>query len=212
MDELQPKPAPEGEMPTVELDSDSAKILADLGSILRDLEFVVGCCDRLLPMLEDEDRDAVTIEALWTAALVAYARCFASGKRFGLDEDSFVGLEGEVVAFHRLLLNLRNKHIAHSVNPFEVVRIGAILSPLVSQDKKVEGIATLAMKHIAGDGEAIQGVAGLARSLRIRVAQLGTDRLRVVREEAEQCDIASLYRLPRLRTTAPGPEQSARAR
>jgi hypothetical protein len=117
MDRLQRRPAPEGEMPTVGLDSDSAKILADLASILRDLEFVVGCCDRLLPMLEEKDRDAVTIEALWTAALVAYARCFASGKRFGLDENSFVGLEGEVVAFHRWLLNLRNKHIAHSVNP-----------------------------------------------------------------------------------------------
>jgi hypothetical protein len=212
MDALQPEPAPKDEMPTVELESDSAKALADLGSILRDLEFVISCCDRLLPMLEQEERDVVTIEALWTAALVAYARCFASGKRFGLDEDSFVGLEGDVVAFHRLLLSLRNKHIAHSVNPFEVVRVGAILSPLASQDKKVEGIATLAMKHVAGDEQAIQGVGGLARSLRTRVVQLGRDQLRVVQEEAVQCDIESLYRLPRLRTTAPGPEQSARAR
>lgn len=126
-------------MPTVALDSPSAKVLADLGSVHQDLVFVTNCCERLLPLLEQEEKDAVLIQALWTAAVVAYTRCFVGDKRLGIGEDSFVGLEGDVVELHRLVLSMRNKHIAHSVNPFEVVRVGVVLSPQSSPVRKVRG-------------------------------------------------------------------------
>ena len=32
----------------------------------------------------EEDRDPVVPQALWSAALASYSRCFSKGKRFGL--------------------------------------------------------------------------------------------------------------------------------
>ena len=46
----------------------------------------MDCCKRLLTELArpEEDRDGVVPLALWSSALVAYARCFGKGRRFGL--------------------------------------------------------------------------------------------------------------------------------
>jgi hypothetical protein len=78
--------SPEAQMLTVALDVPSAQVLADQASIIGDLQFVMECCKRLLTELAvpEEDRNAVVPQALWSAALVAYGRCFAKGKRFGL--------------------------------------------------------------------------------------------------------------------------------
>src|SRR6516164_10317876 len=71
---------------TVALDIPSARVLADQASIIQDLQFVMDCCKRLLTELAvpAEDRDTVLPLALWSSAVVAYARCFGSGRRFGL--------------------------------------------------------------------------------------------------------------------------------
>jgi hypothetical protein len=78
--------SPEAQMLTVALDVPSAQILADQASIIGDLQFVMECCKRLLTELAipEEDREAVVPQALWSAALVAYGRCFGKGKRLGL--------------------------------------------------------------------------------------------------------------------------------
>src|SRR5256886_16775078 len=92
-------------MLTVALDLPSARTLADQASIIGDLQFVMECCKRLLTELArpEEDRDAVVPQALWSAALVAYARCFGKGKRFGLTAEDVrtLPLRGEVVKDHR---------------------------------------------------------------------------------------------------------------
>jgi hypothetical protein len=71
---------------TVALDIPSARILADQASIIQDLQFVMDCCKRLLTELErpEDHRDGVVPQALWSSALVAYARCFGKGRRLGL--------------------------------------------------------------------------------------------------------------------------------
>lgn len=68
------------------------------------------------------------------------------------------------------------------------------------------------MRHLAGDVLFVRQLASLAHTLRKRVAALGKEQERIVKEEAEQRDIDSLYRLPLMRTTAPDPEQAGRAR
>ena len=139
----------------VTLESPSAARLADLASILQDLRFIVGCCDLLMAQLRlpDPERDGVAVAAAWSAALIAYRRCFDAGVRGGLTvaDVQALGLQGEVLKIHKFLHDMRDKHIAHSVNPYEVVRIGAVLSPPESVDRKVEGIATLSMKHVVAD-------------------------------------------------------------
>jgi len=51
--------------------------------------------------------------------LIKYARCFATGKRFGLSKDVFQNLQGEPFKAHQFYIDLRNKHIAHSANPID---------------------------------------------------------------------------------------------
>ena len=88
-------------MLTVALDLPSARILADQALIIQDLQFVMECCKRLLNELvkPEKDRDAVVPQALWSAALVAYARCFSKGKRFGLAAEDIESLPLQAASF-----------------------------------------------------------------------------------------------------------------
>src|SRR5580658_7583235 len=78
--------AAEGAGLTVGLDLPSARVLADQASVIEDLQFVMDCCARLLAELDrpEGDRDPVVPQALWSAALVAYARCFSPDGELGL--------------------------------------------------------------------------------------------------------------------------------
>lgn len=50
----------------------------------------------------------------------------------------------EAVEFHRKMLSLRNKHIAHSVNPLEFIKIGVMVGTLSRDDAEgVTGLVTL---------------------------------------------------------------------
>jgi hypothetical protein len=199
------------QMPTVQLSGlPSAQELIDLTSIFQDLGFVVACCDRLLDPLESSDRDNVLAQALWSAALVAYVRCFGSGKRVGLDASFLeqVGLEGEVQAWHRYLRNMRDKHIAHSVNPFETILVGAVLTPSGKRDRKVEGIAVLALKHLTAADQGVYQLRQLAKALKRKVDERCQAQRGKVQADAEALDIRELDESPPVRIYAPGNEQA----
>ena len=68
------------------LDLPSAQVLADQIATIQDLQFVMECCKRLLTELvtPEDERDPVVPQALWSAALTAYDRCFSKGTKFGL--------------------------------------------------------------------------------------------------------------------------------
>ncbi len=117
---------------------EGAEEAEDLHGIYRDLEFARDAVETLNGMMESSDagkpegEDTRVVErGLYTAALIAYARCFGkpgrkrSGKRTLLDSERvFVGdLEGWK-RLHKHFINVRDKHLAHSVNPFEINRAG----------------------------------------------------------------------------------------
>jgi hypothetical protein len=110
-----------------ELETQNARLLADHASVFQDLGFCIQCCDRLASMLRDGRKDTVLQQALWTSALVAYARCFGTGVRYGITPEIYARFEGEPLEVHKHYIKMRNKHIAHSVNPFEQVKVGAVL-------------------------------------------------------------------------------------
>jgi hypothetical protein len=56
--------------------------------------------------------------ALYTQALVSYARCFSSGKRKGLQQDIFDG-KPQLLAAHLDIKTIRDKHVAHPVSEHE---------------------------------------------------------------------------------------------
>jgi hypothetical protein len=192
---------------TVALDTPSAKILADQASIIQDLQFVMDCCKRLLTELErpEDDRDGVVPQALWSSALVAYARCFGKGKRLGLATEDVrnLPLHGAVMKFHEWIIGEGNKLTAHPANPFEAARIGAALSPPELAGRRVEGIAIFSASRVLIDAIGVRQLGGLASELAKQTAEKAQKQQDSVLADAQQLDIDSLYASPPLSTQPP---------
>ncbi|WP_221326758.1 hypothetical protein [Actinoplanes sp. L3-i22] len=130
------------QLPIAQLDGRYAKLLADLGAVNQDILFVMRCCRKLVAAMSEETPDGVLMQALFTAAVITYARCFNGGNRSALKEGDLtkLGLEGDVRDFHRHVLDTRSKHVEHSVNPFEMITVGAVPSPPDAESRAVQGI------------------------------------------------------------------------
>ncbi|HEY5361283.1 MAG TPA: hypothetical protein VIJ82_26965 [Streptosporangiaceae bacterium] len=202
-----------GQPLTVDLDLPSAQVLADQAGIIQDLQFVMECCKRLLTELArpEEERDAVIPLALWSSALVSYARCFSSGKRFGLTADDVLTLplQGEVLKYHKWVIEERNKHTRHSANPFEVAKVGAALAPPEARTRRVEGIAILSMSHVLVDATGVRQLGGLASELAKQTAEKAKAQQDVVLADAQGLTVDRLYELPQLRTSPPAEDDPA---
>src|SRR5687768_8341398 len=127
--------------PMLEINSAAAREHGDTWLVRYDLQGVVDCCDRLLSITRNQSDDYTLLEALSSAALVKYVRCFGGGKRTGLREKDISDIEGDPLGVHRYFKDLRDKHIAHSVSPLEQVKVGVV----VGEGGIVEGVG-----HIAG--------------------------------------------------------------
>jgi hypothetical protein len=85
-------------------------------------------------MLDDGGNgpDDVGVEALWTLALLSYARAFADGEGgAALTTKDLVGSDddGNVLLWHRALLHLRDQHADQSRNPRESYTVGIAQGP-----------------------------------------------------------------------------------
>ena len=196
-------------MPTVALDVPSAHVLADQASIIADLQYVMDCCKRLLTELAkpEEDRDPLMPLALWSSAVMAYARCFGKGKRFGLSAEDVrnLPLHGAVMKFHKWVIEERDKLAAHAPNPSEAAKVGAALSPPEQKDRRVEGIVIFAASHVLIDDVGVRQLGGLASELAKQTAGKAQRQQDAVLTDAQHLDIGSLYGSPPLRTQRPGP-------
>lgn len=198
--------------PIARVDFNEAKILADLGSIVQDLTSTMEICERLIKLLKADSKNVILIESLWTTALIKYARCFNSGKRFGLDESIFDGFQGNPRGVHRFYINLRNKHIAHSVNPFEQVQVGLVLSSEDDEEKKIIGVATFSTKLITLQHDSVFQLGCLAKIIRDKVSLLAKQYEEKTRERGEKIPTTELYKFSRIKITIPGSEQSDKPR
>jgi hypothetical protein len=205
------------EMHVAQVNFKEAKLLADTEMICRDLQFVLVALARLEKLLALKDTDPVVVQSLWTAALISYVRCFSTGKRVGLSaEEIFAGIHGkdevEAIDVHRFFQDLRNKHVAHSVNAFEQVQVAVILSPPESAERKVEGVATLWMHNVSLD---IEGIKSLAESARI-AGNAFSKRSNELRDEVlrkgNEFSPEKLYDAANLRLVAPGSEPASKPR
>ena len=116
------------------LDSKDATRLARLVMAYDDLQTVLRCCERLMTMLDDGGHgdDDVGVEALWTLALLSYARGFAEGEGgAALTQSDLVASDddGEVLRWHHVLLHLRDHHADQSRNPRESYTVGIAQDP-----------------------------------------------------------------------------------
>lgn len=202
----------ENDCPIAQIDFEEAKKLADLVSIVQDLGATMQTCSRLKKLLKEDSKDTILIDSLWSTALTRYARCFADGKRFGLSEDIFDGLQGEPKKVHELYINLRNKHVAHSVNPFEQIQVGLMLSPSSSDKKEILGVSTLAMRYITQSVDGVHQLGLLTKVLCERVCKIAKEYEEKVLDKGKQLPIDELYKKIQPRLTAPDPELSGKAR
>ena len=210
---------------TVALDLPSARMLADQISTIQDLQFVMECCKRLLTELvkPDDEREPVVPQALWSAALMAYDRCFTKGKRFGLTADDVrsLPLEGQVMKFHTWIVDERNKLARHAADPFELTKVGIVLSmPGLSAPglsggqpdggetpgRQLEGITVLSASHILVDGAGVRQLGALASELAKQTAGKAQEQERTVLGDARRLGLDTLYTLPPLPLRPPGDE------
>jgi hypothetical protein len=192
---------------TVALDVPSAQVLADQTAVIQDLQFVMESCRRLLAELArpEADRDAVVPLALWSAALVSYARCFSSGQRFGLTTDDLISLplQGEVVKFHKWVIEERDRHTRHSADPFDVARVGVALASRDGAKRQVKGITVLATRHVLVDDTGVRQLGGLASELAKQTAERARAQQDIVLADAQKLDLDHLYELPALPVLTP---------
>jgi hypothetical protein len=189
---------------TVALDMPSARILADQTSVIQDLQFVMDCCKRLLAELgrPEEDRDGVVPLALWSSALITYARCFGQGRRSGLAVEDVrnLPLQGAVMKFHEWVIDERDKVTEHPADPFAAAKIGAVLSPAKQKERRIEGIAIFSTSRVLIDVTGVRQLGGLASELAKQTAGKAQRQQDSVLSDAQRLDIGSLYEAPPLRT------------
>jgi hypothetical protein len=118
--------APTGSMRR--LTGDAVATLVGLVEVFEDLQTVLRCCERLVTELAvDGEPDPVVVEAVWTTALLSYARCFAAGgDQVALTESDLTSTQSspQAVEWHRLLLQLRDHYADPAVNPRERFSVG----------------------------------------------------------------------------------------
>jgi hypothetical protein len=148
--------------------------LARLAEIFGDLQFVLRCCELLIGQLAmpPERSDEAAIEALWTAALVGYVRCFSGQSRGLKDSDvDALELEGEVGEFHKQLRRLRDHYASRHVNPREKITIGVAQG----NDGKAEGVAITSAPRPLPDEVTVRQTGQLALALsRLVEERMGT--------------------------------------
>ncbi len=159
----------QGEEPGEEVgytvDFDEAREAAELHAIIQDLSFVTEVCDRLEDRLLAQEADAQEQDehptadvdpridsSLWIAALTTYGWCFLRGIRYSLPESLFLRTPGmDYTHLHRYFMNIRGKHVAHSVNALEANEAVVSMSRRADGSLAVDGLGmvyiTLAHPH-----------------------------------------------------------------
>ncbi|MGF1879292.1 hypothetical protein L4D77_29040 [Photobacterium frigidiphilum] len=111
----------------IHIDMKEVKLLASLHSMVTDLKNILVTCKSALNMT-DSIEDQACIDAIGTAGLIKYMRCFHSGKRSSLSIDDLSSFTEEERKAHQYFKALRDKHVAHSVSSYEQCQVKGSLA------------------------------------------------------------------------------------
>lgn len=185
--------------------------LADIYAILQELKFVIEVSIRLADLIDIKSDDEVMKRSLYSAALQSYSRCFTSSKRKHLNQEIYSHLDGEPLACHQMYLSMRNKHLAHSVNAFEAMKIGLSLAPEETGIREILGVGCYTMLFVYVDAEHMRQLARLAnvakKYVESEIEKLQNQIIYVVNQE----NINDFYTQPNLRFTGQGDTESSRS-
>lgn len=97
--------------------------------------------------------------ATYIAALIIYRRCFKDSKRAKLNILKLHGIFG-AQEYHNHWINMADKHVAHSVNSFEQIAIGAI-----TNESQIVGVAKLSMNRVGESEKSMEDFAYFIESI-----------------------------------------------
>ncbi len=206
-----PSIAPTDQNHVVEVTTPTARELADLVGIILDLEFVLEGVRRLA-VIDKPPQDVLIAQALWNAVLVAYARCFVGGRRQELSTSLFESLKPGAAQAHQHIMDMRDKHVAHSVNPFDQVRVGAVLSPKSGTRHEVKGTAHFRHQLVGWDQKGLETFEYLASEAHAFAMRQFKDTETKLFDELCSMPIDDLYRQPDLRIITPNPDLARQTR
>jgi hypothetical protein len=180
-----------------QLGTPAATALADLTSMMDDMHTVLYCCERLVAELDPASGapDDLLLEAVWTTALLSYCRCFAdAGRGMALTEDDVTGtsLEGEVLAWHNVLRQLRDHYTAPAVNPRERLSVGAALDG----EGQATGVAITSVRQPKPDDVTVRQTGALAYELTKLIEQRIVEQQERVLKAAQAMSTKALAKLP----------------
>lgn len=125
----------------VEVTLPEAEALADLYGIMFDLEAATYLCAKAIELSLPPQHDYLIVEGLVAAAIIRYCRCFPSKARLGLRREDLAELNDKDFQAHDYFKNLRDKFVAHSVNPFEETYVNATASVLDGIKHPIQSVA-----------------------------------------------------------------------
>ncbi|HEY3606165.1 MAG TPA: hypothetical protein VGL06_01630 [Pseudonocardiaceae bacterium] len=176
------------------LDTPAANALADLASMLDDLQTILYCCERLVAELDPttDAPDPLVVESVWLAAVRSYGRCFTdAGRGMALTEDDVTGtsLQGEVLEWHRLLRRLDEHYRSY---PHGQLSVGAAVDP----DGQATGIAITSVDQPPPDDRTVRQTGAMAYELSQLVERRMADQQERVLTAAKALSATELGRLP----------------
>jgi hypothetical protein len=144
--------------------SAKAKQRADLYLVVRDLEQVAACADRLSKN-GDIIRPTPENQALLDSAIIRYGRCFNDGHRTKIGK-LLDQVSKEERSLHDYVLAVRNKHNAHSENELEMA--GTTFHVAVGPDGTLERGGLGVSGHFIAElsTSEVKALEGLAQKLR----------------------------------------------
>lgn len=177
-----------------QLNTREAQDLAGLASIFDDLQTVLRCCERLLAEFAAEP-DEIVVEAVWTTAVLSYARCFAGDDGVRLTEQDLTAtsLQGDVLAWHRVLGQLREHYTDATANPRERFAVGATLD----SDGAPVGIAVTSAPQPRLDDVTVRQTGALAYEL----SKVVDERIAARQAQVFAMSAADLGKLPLIDVT-----------
>lgn len=169
----------------VVLEIDEARYLANLVGIEYDLKTTIDWCDQFSQLMSDRDKFWM-VEPVTTAILVRLIRAFGGGKRHSDAKHILSLLSKEEKEQYEYFKNVRDKHIAHSVNEFEDNEVQAYY---------IEGAAENGVNSIGlGSGRVIGLSSNEINNIRcICQALMAKVKLEMETEERKLLELTSSY-------------------
>jgi hypothetical protein len=184
----------------IALAGDAANEIADLSLHQRDLTIASAA----IQSLNNSLIAPIIQEALWTAALVHFFKCFSSGSRNRLSAETvFAAAPPEALEAFRYLKALRDKHLVHDVNGFSQVTAGAVIAA-PGKSYKIEKIVCVTSHAVSLDvnfGNCSLLIQDAATWVKLRYDQLCSD----LTPELEGLSYEDLLAFPPLSLESPPP-------